>query len=365
MTLSKSSDGPQPRPCSGATRTHELARELTVLVPAYNEVQNISATLRSLQAQTVPLQEIIVIDDGSTDGTGDVARAFGVTVLRPPANTGSKGRALNCGADKVRTELTMTVDADTVLAPDAVERVLHAFDDPAVGAACGFVIPRHVSTIWERGRYIEYLLAFTFYKGIQDLAGKILVASGCFCVYRTSVLRELGGWSARTVSEDLDLTWRFEHAGYRISFVPEAVCFAIDPHNFTLMRRQLRRWTHGFVQAVRAYRGQLLGVPYLRSLVAVVFLEMAFAPVFFFLLLPLLLLATHNPLFLFGYFLDAPAILAPVLYKARARSEVRRALVSFPAYFVLRAVNAYFFYEAIWSELVMRRRLHLFEKGHE
>lgn len=204
MGLSKTSDFAKPQNGPAAVRIPTFARELTILVPAYNEANNIADTLRSIQAQTVRVREIIVVDDGSSDDTGDIASAFGVTVLRTPANTGSKGRALNFALEKVRTELTMTIDADTVLAPDAIERLLPVLDDHLVGIACGFVIPRYVRTFWERGRYIEYLLAFTFYKGIQDSYGKILVASGCCSVYRTAPLRALGGWSERTVSEDMD-----------------------------------------------------------------------------------------------------------------------------------------------------------------
>ena len=62
-------------------------------------------------------------------------------------------------------------------------------------------MPRHVHTLWERGRYVEYLFAFTFYKPVQDLLGRPLISSGCFSVYRTDVLREYGGWPTRTLAE--------------------------------------------------------------------------------------------------------------------------------------------------------------------
>jgi biofilm PGA synthesis N-glycosyltransferase PgaC len=126
-----------------------------------------------------------------------VARALGVRVVRPPSNTGSKAGAQNFALAHVRTAFTMAIDADTSLAPDAIERLLAAFADPRVVAACGFVIPRHVRTIWERGRYIEYLFAFTFYKQVQDYYGKPFIASGCFSAYRTDVLRAHGGWGTR------------------------------------------------------------------------------------------------------------------------------------------------------------------------
>ena len=103
-------------------------RQLTVIVPAYNESASIADTVRSLQEQTLPPAEIIVVDDYSTDDTGAIARALGVTVVRPPSNTGSKAGAQNFGLPLVRTPYVMAVDADTTLAHDAVEKLMAAFD---------------------------------------------------------------------------------------------------------------------------------------------------------------------------------------------------------------------------------------------
>src|SRR5260370_22296444 len=121
--------------------------DVTVIVPAFNEAASVADTIRSLQAQTAPPREIIVVDDCSTDGTGDVARALGVTVVRPPTNTGSKAGAQSFGLTYVRTSLTLAIDADTVLAPDAIERLLPVFDRPRVAAAGGLLFPRYVRSI--------------------------------------------------------------------------------------------------------------------------------------------------------------------------------------------------------------------------
>jgi poly-beta-1,6-N-acetyl-D-glucosamine synthase len=336
---------------------------LTVIVPAYNEAESIADTIRSLQAQTVPIAEIIVVDDCSTDETGARARELGVTVLTPPENTGSKAGAQNFALERVSTELTMALDADTTLAPDAVELLLAAFDEPEVAAACGFVVPRHVNTVWERGRYIEYLFAFTFYKPIQDFYQKPLISSGCFSVYRTGILRANGGWSTRTLAEDMDLTWSFYQAGHRVRFIPEAVCCPIEPRTFAFMRKQLRRWSHGFMQNVQLHWRGVLGIPYLRAAIAVGLWDATIASVAFLLLLPVLAVMI-SPLFLLGYIIDLPAVLIPVLASAVSRGEVRRALTSMPAFCVLRLVNAVFFLEAFWMELLIRRPLRTYEKGH-
>jgi cellulose synthase/poly-beta-1,6-N-acetylglucosamine synthase-like glycosyltransferase len=336
---------------------------LTALVPAYNEADTVAETVRSLLGQTRPPDEIVVIDDCSTDETAAVARAAGATVLRPAQNTGSKAGAQTLALEAVRTELVMAVDADTTLAPDAVEKLLVALDDERVAAACGFVLPRHVRTMWERGRYVEYLLAFSFFKRIQDTYGKPLISSGCFSVYRTAELREAGGWSTRTMAEDMDLTWTLYQADHRVRFVPEAVSYPIEPHNFEFMGKQLRRWSHGFVQNVRLHWRSLLELGYLRSTVAVGFWDAVMASIAYLLVLPVLAILI-TPWVFGAYLVDAPVILVPVLWQAIGRGETRRALASFPSFFVLRIVNGAFMLRALWREFVVGRPLLVYEKGH-
>ncbi len=337
---------------------------LTVIVPAYNEAESVADTIRSLQEQTHMPDEIIVIDDCSSDGTGDIARNLGVTVVCPAKNTGSKAGAQNFALPMVKTKFVMAIDADTTLAPDAIEKLQVAFEDPGVAAACGFVLPRHVRTLWERGRYIEYLFAFTFYKQVQDYYGKPMISSGCFSMYRTQVLQAHGGWSTRTLAEDMDLTWSFYQAGHKVRFIPEAVAYPLEPHDYKFMSKQLRRWSHGFVQNVQLHWQGLLEVPYLRSMVAVVTWDAVIASIVYLFMLPLLALMLMKPWLLLGYIIDIPALLIPLMAGAFPRKELGRALSSLPAFFVLRTVNAAFFLEAVWSEWGRRRSFMVYEKGH-
>lgn len=336
---------------------------VTVIVPAYNEAGSLAETVESLRSQTLLPAEIVVVDDCSEDGTGELATRMGATVLRPPSNTGSKAGAQTYALPSVATDLVMAVDADTALAPDAVEKLVVAMGDDAVAAASGYVLPRRVSTLWERGRYVEYLFAFSFFKQIQDYYEKPLISSGCFSIYRTERLRRLGGWSSRTMAEDMDLTWSIYQAGWKVRFVPGAVCFPIEPHNLLFMRKQLRRWSHGFVQNVRLHWRALLHLGYLRSLVAVACYDALVASLAFLVALPLLAVLV-SPFFLLGYVLDAPAVIIPVAVAAAHRRELRRALVSFPCFYVLRILNAVMMLEAIWLEVPMRRPLLVYEKGH-
>jgi cellulose synthase/poly-beta-1,6-N-acetylglucosamine synthase-like glycosyltransferase len=354
----------QVRPGSLWSEKRPVRAPLTVIVPAYNEAESLEDTILSIQQQTLPPEEIIVIDDCSTDDTAEVARRLGATVIRPPVNSGSKAGAQTYALSWIRTELTLAVDADTTLAPDAIAKLLAAFDDPAVVAACGTVLPRNVGSMWERGRYVEYLFAFSFYKRVQEQYGKPFISSGCFSMYRTSALRDAGGWSTRTMAEDMDLTWTFYQRGHEVRFIWDAVCYPIEPHNFAFMRKQLRRWSHGFVQNVRLHWKDMLEVPFLRTAIAVACWDAALASVIYLLLLPVLAITFSNPYLFLGYVIDVPAVVIPVMIGAIPRGEARRALASLPSFFVLRTVNAVFFLSAIWNELVRGRTLRTYEKGH-
>lgn len=347
---------------SQATVTR-AAGGLTVIIPAYNEAASIADTIHSLQAQTVAPDEIVVIDDCSTDETATVAASLGATVLRPPQNTGSKAGAQTFALGSVETEMVMALDADTTLAPDAIEQLLPAFDDPEVAAACGSVLPRHVGTIWERGRYVEYMLAFGFFKRVQDHFQKPLISSGCFSIYRTGAVRAVGGWSTRTMAEDMDLTWTLYAAGKKVRFLPAAVSYPIEPHDFDFLGKQLRRWSHGFIQNARLHKRSLLRLGYLRSVVAVAFWDALLASLAYLVLIPLLAIAI-DPLIFLAYLIDAPVVMVPVLWQAAERGETRRALASLPAFFVLRVVNGAFMLRALWNEIVLARPLLVYEKGH-
>jgi biofilm PGA synthesis N-glycosyltransferase PgaC len=166
------------------------------------------------------------------------------------------------------------------------------------------------------------------------------------------------------MAEDMDLTWSMYQQDRCVRFVPEAVCYPIEPHDLAFMRKQLRRWSHGFMQNVQLHWRSLLAIKYLRSVVGVALWESTIASLIYVLVLPLTALLLRNPWYLLVYVLDAPALMVPVLTQAAARRELGRAVVSIPSFFVLRVVNSIFVMEAIWSEIVQRKPLMVYEKGH-
>ena len=107
-----------------------MKETVTVIIPAYNEEQYLERTIRSLHTQTYPANEIIVIDDYSTDATGKIALKMGVKVLKPPQNTGSKAKAQNYALPYVNTDLIVALDADTALQENALEELVKAIENP-------------------------------------------------------------------------------------------------------------------------------------------------------------------------------------------------------------------------------------------
>jgi biofilm PGA synthesis N-glycosyltransferase PgaC len=162
----------------------------------------------------------------------------------------------------------------------------------------------------------------------------------------------------------MDLTWTLYQRGHAVRFLPEAVCYPLEPHDYGFLRKQLRRWSHGFVQNLRLHWRGLLDVPFLRSAVAVACWDAVVASIVYLFLLPLIAVLFRNPYVLLGYVIDVPAIAVPVVVGAWPRRELGKALVSIPAFFVLRTVNALFFLKAVWTELVRGQRLAVYEKGH-
>src|SRR4029453_5497520 len=143
--------------------------------------------------------------------------------------------------------------------------------------------------------------------------------------------------------------------------VGEAVRYPIEPPGFTFMGKQLRRWSHGFVQNVELHYSRLLPLGFLRSVIGVAMWESTVASIIYLFVVPLMVIWRHQPLLLLVYVLDAPALMVPVLTQAAERKELWRALASIPSFFVLRVVNSVFVLEAIWSELIVQRQFLVYE----
>lgn len=345
---------------------------VTVIVPAHDEEAGLPATLESVLGQTLPPERVIVVDDASRDGTGDVARRYGVEVLRPPQNLGSKARAQNYALPHCTSDLVLAVDADTVLARDYIERITPAFADPEVVVAAGNVQTRFTRTVWERGRSVEYLFGFHWHRPIQQRANSPMVCSGCCSVFRREVLAGFGGFPERTIVEDMDFTWSQQIAGRRARYVGDAVAWAADPETLLYLRKQVWRWMAGFCQNVRLHTGQLLRrKPMLAVWVLLAMLEILTAPLWWSAPFVLTLGLGHavGPTVLWWMSAELVFTLPPLVYAARRRGlRLRDVLLNVPCVYPAKMVNLWYAWKAVVVELVLvplrlSRGLTVYEKG--
>jgi len=339
---------------------------IAVVVPAYNEEENIKATLDSLMGQTVIKKcksyRIIVVDDFSSDRTNEFARSKGAEVIRPAFNQGTKAAAQNYALPMINDDLIVTVDADTKLDPKAIENTLYFFNDPKTASVCGMVIPQKIKTIWEKGRFIEYLFGITIFKGAQNNVGAILVSSGCFSVFRTKLLKTIGGFDAKTMAEDMYATWKFQLLGYHIYFAPDAYCYPLDPPNMKIYLNQLDRWYRSFFQNIKAHslkRNKKLAIFIYSYLIDGIFSPIMIALLLIFLAgkLPLSLLILLVLSELIVIFL----VCLPMGIKLKMFSKV---LVSIPCYYFVRPFNVYIFLRSFWKEWIIKEPLAVWHKGH-
>jgi len=345
---------------------------VTVIVPAYNEEAVIRDTLDALMQQTDRPERIIVVDDCSQDNTGPVAREYGVEVLRPPRNLGSKAKAQNYALPYCATDLVLPVDADTILGADYVERIKRPFEDPRVVIAAGNVQTKVTRTVTERGRSIEYLYGFHFYRPIQNRAGAPVVCSGCCSAFRREVLVASGGFPERTIVEDFDWTATQQIAGNKAVYVAAAEAWAADPETIRYLRKQMNRWMSGFFQNMRlhfwpAWRHKpMLAFWYSLAIAEILMLPLWWGG-------PLLwVYVWHDPFMrTFEWWLALQlAVNIPVLMYAAVRRRVNplTVLVNFPLVYVNGAVNSFYAWKGMIVELVLvpcgiARGLTVYEKG--
>ncbi|MET9758143.1 bifunctional polysaccharide deacetylase/glycosyltransferase family 2 protein [Streptomyces sp. NPDC006372] len=241
---------------TGSRRT--VIRPVSVVVPAYNERLCIPKTLRSLAASDHPV-EIIVVDDGSQDGTADLAESLAlenVTVVRRP--NGGKPSALNTGVRRASHDLVVMLDADTVFAPSTVGRLVQPFANPRVGAVAGNAKVGNRRRLLGRWQHIEYVMGFNLDRRMYDLLHCLPTIPGAVGAFRVEALRDAGMMSADTLAEDTDITMALHRAGWEISYAPDALAWTEAPASLRELWRQRYRWSYGTMQAAWKHRHALL-----------------------------------------------------------------------------------------------------------
>lgn len=277
-----------------------LEPPISVLVPAYNEEQTIVSSVKALLQLQYPLFEILVINDGSKDNTlSELIGGFGLVEFPEARNSplttkpikafyrssiyrnlcvidkenGGKADSLNAGINASGYPLFCGVDADSVLQRDSLERIVQPFIQDAAVIACGGTIriangctvkdgnlisadlPKNIFALFQ---VVEYLRAFLFGRLGWSPFNALLIISGAFGLFKKDAVIAAGGYRHNTIGEDMELIVRlhriYRQSGekYKITFVPDPVCWTEAPEDLTTLRNQRIRWQRGLGESLSA-----------------------------------------------------------------------------------------------------------------
>jgi peptidoglycan-N-acetylglucosamine deacetylase len=249
---------------------------VSIIVPSYNEGKTLANCIDSLVSQTYPTYEIIIVNDGSTDDTLQVARRLArqhkplIRLVSKP--NGGKATALNRGIAKSRGDIIVCIDADSMFLPNTVEQLVLSFHDPDVAAVGGNVKVANNKKLLSRQQSLEYITGLTLQRKAFAHLGCMQVISGAIGAFRREAILGIGGYSTTTIVEDMDTTIELARQHYKVVYNPSAIAYTEAPENLDAFLKQRHRWTYGSFQVLSKHKGMLwkrntnfmgfIGMPY-------------------------------------------------------------------------------------------------------
>jgi poly-beta-1,6-N-acetyl-D-glucosamine synthase len=235
---------------------------VSIVVPCYNEEDNVNEVIGHLLGMDYPNYEIIAINDGSRDRTGGLLDALArrdkrVRVIHQAKNQG-KAVALITAATVARSEYLVCIDGDALLAHDSLPWMMrHFLSNPAVAAVTGNPRIRTRSTMLGRLQVGEFSSIIGLIKRAQSTYGRIYSVSGVITAFRRSALHDIGYWSVDMMCEDIDITWKLQVSGWLIRYEPHALCWILMPETLKGLWKQRLRWAMGGIQVLLKYSSSL------------------------------------------------------------------------------------------------------------
>lgn len=228
---------------------------VSVLIPCFNEGDNAEETIRHALALQYPDFEVIAINDGSSDNTADVLNRLAaqydkLKVVHLARNQG-KAMALQAGSLLARAEYLIGIDGDALLDPHAAHwMVRHFVKDPTMGAVTGNPRIRTRTTLLGKIQVGEFSSIVGMIKRAQRSFGRLFTVSGVITAFRKSAVHDVGYWSADMLTEDIDITWKLQRAGWDIQFEPNALVWILMPETLLGLWKQRLRWAMGGAQVL-------------------------------------------------------------------------------------------------------------------
>jgi biofilm PGA synthesis N-glycosyltransferase PgaC len=233
--------------------------KVSVLVPAWNEEVGLINTIKTILQNTYLDFEVVVINDGSTDGSHAAMLEFLKTcsdkekIIYRYKNNGGKGSALNHAVAFSSGELLISIDADCALTTTTIENFVKHFEDPKVMAAVGNVKIGNTQGILGTIQYLEFLFSF-YFKNVDSLFNTVYIIGGAAGAFRRSVFEKIGLYSTRNITEDIDLSVRIQKAGMKIVYASDAVVYTEGATTLKGLMEQRLRWKRGRFQTFNEHR---------------------------------------------------------------------------------------------------------------
>jgi len=236
---------------------------VSIVVPCFNESDNIRETIDYLNKQKYPNYDIIIVNDGSTDDTAqildDMAREVDeLRVIHLATNQG-KSVALRTAALMSANEYLVCIDGDALLDENAVTWIVsHFVNGPRVGAVTGNPRIRTRSSLIGKIQVGEFSAIIGLIKRAQRIYGRVFTVSGVVAGFRKSALQDVGYWGIDTVTDDIDISWRLQLSHWDVRFEPNALCWILMPETIKGLFKQRIRWAQGGMEAFMKYGKSLL-----------------------------------------------------------------------------------------------------------
>lgn len=324
--------------------------KISVLIPCHNEAKSIRQCINSCLKQTHRVDEIIIVDDSSTDKTPEILATFGdrITVITTPSQTGNKSKAQEYGLPYVQGDIFITTDGDTILDPHFVEHTLKHFSDPTVAAVAGYVKSRKYNWL-TACREIDYVVAQNFHKRAQVCMNSVFIIPGCAAAFRTSTFRKHVTFDHDTLTEDLDFSYKLYKRGFQIVYEHQSITYTQDPPNLRSYCKQMLRWYAGGWQNLLKHKDVVkrpgsaleLSIMYTEGLASALLLLVL--PILNFNWFATAMVAYSFSVFCFGVF-------------ASWKDHRLDLLLSIPSYIALSFITMSLFIYTFIKEAVLRKR---------